>query len=61
MKTVEQIIADYKAAFEHANGHTVVVIHLHGWFKVGYSHYRRADILAMTITLLSRPAWEKDQ
>jgi hypothetical protein len=60
MKTPDQIIADYEAAYTHANGHKPNVAHHRGWFEVRGSKVRRAEILRMTMTLLQRPAFVKE-
>lgn len=61
MKTTHQIIADYKAAYRHANGHDKEVSYCAGWYTVGnYNKLRRADMLKATMTLLARPAWEPE-
>lgn len=60
MKTTEQIIADYKAAYQHANGKLPPFSYHKGWFTVNGMNYRRAEILTMTMSLLARPShWER--
>lgn len=57
-KTNDELIAEYKAAYVHANGYEPKLRYERGWFRGLFTGgcYRRADIIEMTANLLARPA-----
>lgn len=60
----EDVIEQYKAAFELANGFKPEVVFRNGWYSVGRStglmKYRRSQIVEMTSNLINRAKEEAD-
>lgn len=54
----KQIIAEYRAAYEAANGKPIEVRYASGWYQIGrgwrHSSHREREIIAFTANLKNR-------